>query len=85
MLVTSLRAEEIAPLIYAKRVINTTWQRKLLVLRKDNIPNAFKLALLLPTVSKRFSMGIFLDCLKESRFFVFEPKHTKTIKDVLYV
>ena len=53
MLVTSLRAEEIAPLIYAKRVINTTWQRKLLVLRKDNIPNAFKMALLLPTVIKQ--------------------------------
>ena len=39
-LVTSLRAEEIAPLLYAKGVISEARQRKLF--SQDNIPNATK-------------------------------------------
>ena len=65
-LVTSLRAEEIAPLLYAKGVISEARQRKLF--SQDNIPNANKMALLLPTVSKRCSMSVFLDCLHEAGF-----------------
>ena len=54
-------------MLYAKEVISATEQRELL--SQDNLANANKMmALLLPTVSKRCSLSVFLECLNKAGF-----------------
>lgn len=66
-LVTTIRAKELVTLLYSKRVIDDSLERKILS-QEDNVPNVKTMSDLLHEVKLRCTWQDFLDCLDKAGF-----------------